>query len=186
MVRLLKWTGALGLLLLGSTVLLRGPLFRALFHFDALEERHTASQSPAPSSDPIHPTASDVNTVDACIDAALDETAAALDFTTGPAASDAAGALRSGKANCIGYAAVFQRNCEARLAQAGLYGGWRVLHLRGLLYCGDFNMHRLFSSPFWKDHDICAVENRASGERLHVDPTLFEALRIRRVCGPAN
>ena len=124
--------------------------------------------------------------LDACIDAPLDETANALVFTIEPAANDAAGALRSGRANCVGYAVLFQRTCEEKLLQAGLSGEWRVLHLRGLLYCGDFNLHHLVYSPFWKDHDICAIENRATGQRILVDPSLFDVARIRRVSGPMN
>ena len=46
--------------------------------------------------------------------------------------------------------------------------------MRGLLYCGTFNLHRMARSPFWKDHDICVVENRMTGQRTYVDPSLFD------------
>ncbi len=186
MMRLFKWTGAILLLILMSCALFRGPLFHTFFHFGDLHERPTPGNSQKRSSQERTDTGSAAQDVDACIDVALDETAETLAFTTGSAANDAAGALRSGRANCIGYAALFQRNCEDRLQHSGLSGEWRVLHLRGQLYCGSFNMHRLFSSPFWKDHDICAVENRTTGHRILVDPSLFDAVHIRRVSGPPN
>jgi len=116
----------------------------------------------------------------------LEETADALCFTTGHVRNDAASVLKTGKANCIGYSAVFKDRCEEQLQRVGLSDEWRVQRMRGLLYCRSFNMHRLFSSPFWKDHDICVVENRRTGERVYVDPSLFDALGIRQVSGPLN
>ncbi len=184
MLRFLKWTLVLFLSIAGLGFLFRERLFRAAFHFSDLAERSSTRTSTS-ASDPsgTQDKGSDVET---CIDRALDETAEALSFTTGAAANDAAGALRSGRANCVGYAALFQRNCDEQLQRAGLDHEWRVLHLRAQLYCGSFNMHRLFSSPFWKDHDICVVENRRTGERIHLDPSLFDALGIRQVSGPSN
>lgn len=182
MLRLLKWLLVIGLVIAGTAFLFRERLFRALFHFDALRELpSTAAHVPAM---PHRPDAA-IN-VESCIDAALVGTADALSFTTGVVPNDAAGALDTGRANCIGYAAVFKVYCDAQLARADLPDEWHVRHMRGLLYLGSFNMHRLFSSPFWKDHDICMIENSRTRERVYVDPSLFDALGIRRVSGPAN
>lgn len=181
----LKWfVGGVALLLL-IVLLFRGPLFRMFFHFEDLRERHTGRTFPTPSGPDT--TQEEVPLpVGMCIDAALDETARLLEFTDGPALSSAAGSRRTGKANCIGYAALFQERCRWLLDSAGFADEWQVHHLRGSLYLGDLNVHRLFSSPFWKDHDICAVENIATGQCRFVDPSLFDVTGIRRVRGPAN
>ena len=186
MLRFLKWTLFIVLLVAGAAFLFRERLFRALFHFEGLHERSPVNAEHQASALPLTPLADRTNDVGACIDAALEETADALSFTTGHVRNDAASALKTGTANCIGYAAVFKDRCEEQLARAALSDEWRVRHMRGLFYCGSFNVHRLFSSPFWKDHDICLVENRHTGERVYVDPSLFDALGLRRVSGPPN
>lgn len=186
MLRFLKWPLFIVLLVIVTAFLFRERLFQAFFHFDALLERYPAHAGVHAPTRPLLSPTNGTKDVGACIDIALEETADALTFSTGPVHNDAASALRTGTANCIGYAAVFQDLCTEQLLQAGLSDEWRVRHMRGLLYCGSFNVHRLFSSPFWKDHDICVVENRPTGERIHVDPSLFDALGIRRVCGPLN
>lgn len=186
MLRLLKWTLFILLVVAGTAFLFRERLFRAFFHFEGLHERSPANAGLQASAQPLTPPAHSANDVGACIDAALEETADALSFTTGHVRNDAVSALKAGKANCIGYTAVFKDRCEVQLARAGVSDEWGVRHMRGSLYCGSFNMHRLFPSPFWKDHDICVIENRHTGERVHVDPSLFDALGIRRVSGPPN
>lgn len=185
MVRVLKWAGGITLMMTMLSIVFRGPLFRTFFHFDDLRERHAgravhALSGPNGTSGEVPPPVED------CIDRALEETARLLEFTTGAALNDAAGTRANGKANCIGYAALFQDRCRRRLDSAGLADEWHVLHLRGRLFCGTFDTHRLFSSRFWKDHDICAVVGRNSGRRVFVDPSLFDAARIRRVSGPTN
>ncbi len=182
----LKWTLFIVLLVAGTVFLFRERLFRALFHFEGLHERSPANPGSQASARPQTPPADSTNDVGACIDSALEETADALCFTTGHVRNDAASVLKTGKANCIGYSAVFKDRCEEQLQRVGLSDEWRVQRMRGLLYCRSFNMHRLFSSPFWKDHDICVVENRRTGERVYVDPSLFDALGIRQVSGPLN
>lgn len=186
MMRFLKWMLFIVLVLAGTAFLFRERLFRAFFHFEGLHEESLANAGVQASARPLTSPAHRTNDVGACIDTALEETADALSFTTGHVHNDAASALKTGKANCIGYSAVFKDRCEEQLGRTGLSVEWRVLHMRGSLYCGSFNMHRLLSSPFWKDHDICLVENRHTGERVYVDPSLFDALGIRRVSGPPN
>lgn len=185
MVRSLKRAGVVTGVLVLLSVAFRGPLFRAVFHFDDLHQRPSGRKLPDPTA--ARSITDDVPApVNARIDRALDETARLLRFTTGPAPNDAASCRAGGTANCVGYAALFQDRCQRLLDSAGLSDRWQVLHLRGRLFCGPFNTHRLFSSPFWKDHDLCLVENPRTGQRVFVDPSLFDAAGIRRVCGPAN
>jgi hypothetical protein len=162
----------------------REPLFNYLFDYRGLKA--------VPSGDPLLPAAvagsnrPAAPVIEVLIDAALDSTAYALEFTAGPAPTDPDAALVGGRAHCVGYAALFRRYCGELLQRHGFGSAWRVEHLRGQLHCGSFNMHHLCSSPFWKEHDICLVESTRTGERHYVDPTLFDAVGIRRVRGPAN
>lgn len=53
----------------------------------------------------------------------------------------------------------------------------------GKLYVGDQDLHALFTSPFWKDHDVVRIRETASGMELLLDPTLYDAVGIGRVSG---
>ena len=179
--RFVKWFVGCTVLLLLLAMLFRGPLFRALFHFERLQEIRSAGAGAGASRSFAHAAEDVPPLVQSCVDAALEETAEALSFTTRPAPNTAAAARARGLANCVGYAALFRQCCEQRLARSGLSADWHVLHLRGLLHCGGSNVHHVFTSPFWKDHDICGVENSATGQRIFVDPSLFDMTGIRRV-----
>lgn len=61
---------------------------------------------------------------------------------------------------------------------------YRVEHLFGQLHIGSFNIHQLFDSPFWKDHDIVRVTDLEEGSMIYIDPTLYDAIGIGRVRGP--
>ncbi len=43
------------------------------------------------------------------------------------------------------------------------------------------NIHPLFNSPFFKDHDMVAIENRITGDRIGVDPTVSDYLGIDQI-----
>jgi hypothetical protein len=186
MLRTLKRMAGVALTVLALLLLFRGPIFRGCFHYEVLRQRDAGAKIPARSA--LDELLADhaPHEVDECIDAALDVTSRALSFTTGTAPDDALGALGGGRANCIGYASLFKAACERYLTKAGLAAEWNVDHIVGALHCGSFNVHACFRSPFWKDHDLCVISRASTGERIFVDPTAFDVLRIRRVSGPAN
>lgn len=171
----------LGLLLVAF--LFRGPLFRAIVHYEVIGER-TVNGSADRYGNEVQPNVeSATGNVDPVINAALDSTARWLHFTTGHASSDPQ-MLRAGDgANCIGYANLFVDMLDRERLNHGLYKRYKVEHLIGQLHIGRFNIHQLFNSPFWKDHDIVRVTDLEEGSMIYIDPTLYDAIGIVRVRG---
>ena len=52
-----------------------------------------------------------------------------------------------------------------------------------MLHIGSWNVHSLFDGPFWKDHDIVRITDKATGTMILVDPVLYDVAGIDRVQG---
>lgn len=178
---LLRLVGlALGMIFL--VILFRGPLFRAVAHYEVIGDRNSTHRSEELSEVVMVPKG-DLNEA---IDAALDTTANWLHFTTGHASSNARFLTKGSGANCIGYASLFTALLRQELESNEAKDRYKVEHLIGQLHLGDWNVHQAFNSPFWKDHDIVRITDLTEGVSVNVDPTLFDATGIRRVRGPSK
>lgn len=163
-------------------VLLRGPLYRAVVHYEVIGRR--GNSGVVPPSTGLGRVALNM---DDLIDAVLDSTADRLHFSTGRVSNDPGALLRNGgAANCIGYAALFKAILEQELASAGQADAYAVEQVIGQLHIGERNLHNAFDSPFWKDHDIVRIVDRRNGKVIHVDPSLYDAVGIGRVTGPSD
>ncbi|MBX2971517.1 MAG: hypothetical protein KF797_00290 [Flavobacteriales bacterium] len=166
------------LFLIGTLVLiwlLRGPLFRAVVHY-----RVVGTRAPAVVPKSAGGTVEDL---EAAIGAALDTTAARLHFSTGSVSNDPARLGPGSPANCIGYAALFASLLKGYLAAMDSEGRYAVEPIVGQLHIGGWNLHDVFSGPFWKDHDIVRITDRVSGAHTYIDPTLYDAVGIGCVRG---
>lgn len=160
-----------------AAVVLRGPLYRMVVHYEIIVERgQKESQSPPASLSTLD--------IDDLIDTALDSTAQRLHFSAGKVSSDPDMLRNGGAANCIGYAALFRRIFKEELLAAGHADAYAVEQVVAQLHIGNWNVHSAFNSPFWKDHDIVRITDRTSGFTTFVDPTLYDAVGIGRVIGP--
>ncbi len=178
--RAFKWVCAIMVVIIVVLWLSRGTIYRACFHYEVLRERNVVGANSL-TFEPKR--ADDIN---GCINTALEETSCSLRFTTGKAESRPDRALVSGKANCIGYAALFKARCDACLKDSGMDKEWTVHQEVAEIHWGSFNIHLLFKSSFWKDHDIDLIENKRTGERIFVDPTLYDTIGVDRITGPSN
>lgn len=150
--------------------LFRGPLYRSVVTYRIVGVRTPVVQ--------LHTSASEVAGLDQAIKTSLKETASRLRFSTGHVSSDAQRLYDGGPANCIGYSALFASLLEDQLRRSGLADRYEVEHVIGKLYVGGLDLHTLFKSPFWKDHDIVRITDRGTGEQILVDPTLYDAVGI--------
>lgn len=153
----------------------RGQLFRAVVDYHIIGSRHGAR--------PLFSTGGPVSDVEAAINLALDTTAARLHFSTGSVKNDPGELVQGSPANCIGYAALCAALIKGHLQQVGNGERFAVEPVVGKLYIGGLDLHTCFNSPFWKDHDIVRVKDKASGTVILLDPTLYDALGIARVRG---
>lgn len=170
------------LLIFCSLIIFRGQLFRACFTYVALEQvklpkRSSDFQSLSQKTD----IASRDTTIEKQLTQALRYTSSHLYFTTGPNASDPVQLLHTQNANCIGYGNFFQHRLEYQLKLAGIAKNYDLQQWRGKLYCLGWDIHKLFKSPFWKDHDFNIIIDKNSGRKIAIDATLFDYFRIRTV-----
>jgi len=173
--------GVLGLLLVTMVVVvLRGPLYRMIVHYEVIGERGGAEPIVSRTSALLR----EDRDLDDLIDAALDSTADRLHFSTGKVSSNPH-VLRNGSpANCIGYAAICASLLQQELSDTGHADDYLVERVIGQLHIGSWNVHGAFKSPFWKDHDIVRITHRESGVMIYIDPTLYDVTGIGRVSGP--
>lgn len=85
------------------------------------------------------------------------------------------------KANCIGYSSMFNTIGNYILGNQKMTDEYEFIHLVGELDFLGFNVHNLFSSPFFKDHDFNEIRHKQTGKKKFVDPSLRDYLRIEYV-----
>ena len=85
------------------------------------------------------------------------------------------------KANCIGYSSLFNSIGNYIIRKQKLTDKYEFIHLIGELDFFGFNIHNLFDSLFFKDHDFNEIKNKLTGEKKFVDPSLRDYLRIEYV-----
>lgn len=103
-----------------------------------------------------------------------------LSFTTGESSNQANLVYRAGKANCVGYAALFAAIARhvAHEQQLAL----TVNHRIGKLTLLGWDLHGLFGNhPFFRDHDFVSVKGPGQQQYYHVDPSVSDYLGIRKV-----
>lgn len=115
------------------------------------------------------------------IEAAQDMTAEKLAFEWAPCPADPNEMISTGKANCIGYAAFCALICNHFFEKAGLNDQWKAHPEIGKLYVFGVDVHPYFHSAFFKDHDFVVVENRITGERIAIDPSVYDMTGVKRV-----
>lgn len=115
------------------------------------------------------------------IDFNLEQTKNILSFTFDKCSSDPATIIKTGKANCIGYSALFNSLMNYTLSERKLNNNYECYHYVGKIYYADQNINSLFNDPFFKDHDFNIIKNIKQNNSIAVDPSLYEYLGIKRV-----
>lgn len=158
-------------------ITLRQTLFNSFFSYRILSERKfIASQYHQSGRSTGYGT-----TEDEMINESLRETADTLSFTVQRSSHDPEELRLPRKANCIGYARFFCAEFNRRAAANGQSGRYRAVPFIGKISFMGYDLHSLFSSPFFKDHDFAIVFDRQNGERTAVDPSLYDYTGISRV-----
>jgi hypothetical protein len=174
----------LGILLIATVLLIgcRGWLYRLLIRYQPVAERELvplrvaglqqeiASLSPAP---PL--------TLEDIRDIAFALTTRQLSFSRRAASADPNTAWTTGRAHCVGYAALFHAIAHELIRQYGLEDQLEARHLVGKLELLGLDLHRFFDSPFFADHDYNLLRDRHTGETIRVDPSVGDYLWIKSV-----
>lgn len=153
----------------------RGPLFRLCVAYDPagirepVMDQKTGRTTVSPENRPDDPGVN-IHTI---ITRTLDQTAEKLEFSFGNCASDPERLLLSKKANCIGYARLFCHLFEKNTA-SGKFPEWTAQPYIGHISIFGKNIHPYVRHPFFKDHDFVIINNRVTGEKIAVDPSLYD------------
>ncbi len=84
----------------------------------------------------------------------------------------------TGKANCIGYATLFNAIVNHLLQKEGLQNRYQTKHLVGKLDFLGVDLHQFFTDAFYQDHDYNLIEDKSTHRILLIDPSLDDYLKI--------
>lgn len=104
-----------------------------------------------------------------------------LKFTTKNAISNPNQLIHIGKANCVGYASMFNSIANYIIKENNLQSELKAEHKIGKLELFGVNIHPYLKSPYFKDHDFNEIKNLNTGKSIFVDPSLSDYLHIDRI-----
>ena len=104
-----------------------------------------------------------------------------LEFTTNRASNNPNELIDENQANCIGYSAMFNSIANYLIRKNGLQNEIEAKHKIGELDLFGINLHQFFDSPFFRDHDFNEITNQKTGEKIFIDPSVSDYLRINRI-----
>ncbi len=169
-------------ILIGTTLLLyllNEPLFRLLISYQPLDSRP-----------PIHLTdfnlkrildqkteGRDLN-IDDIVELASELTTSHLSFTPDKASANPNELVTTKKANCVGYAAMFNSIASYLIKKEELQEQYSVQNKVGKLYILGFDLHQFSNTPFFKDHDFNLITNSTTGEKYGIDTSVSDYLGV--------
>ena len=175
----MKKTFRVALVLLLLCFLFRGKLYRLMTSYEAVSHRETPV---IPSTD-LQGVADSLYLLSADAEDFVFEVqayvAGRLSFAVRNSGSSAPDIHAGGQGNCVGYARLTADLLNR--AEAFTAAGYRVRPAVAKISLLGFDLHRLFDSPFFRDHDIVEVLDGDGKAVLLVDPSLYDYTRIRQV-----
>jgi hypothetical protein len=125
-------------------------------------------------------------TIDKIIHIARRKTNEKLFFTTEKSSRNPNEVLKVGKANCIGYSALFNSISNHLIKNQKLETKYKAKHLVGQIDFMGIDLHQFFDDPSLKDHDYNEITNIETGEKIYIDPTVSDYLGIHEVSSNVN
>ena len=161
--------------------LLKGFLYRSTVHYDEVGERGLITLTDAKLIAEIQKEVAgkDLN-FDEIVEISSKITNENLKFTIDKASSDPNELIKTGKANCVGYSALFNSIANHIIIHQSK-DNIKAKHLVGKLDFLGVDIHQFFKSSFFKDHDFNSIENIETGEAIYIDPTVSDYLWINEV-----
>ncbi|QHI36063.1 hypothetical protein IMCC3317_14160 [Kordia antarctica] len=120
-------------------------------------------------------------TIDDIIEISNKITSKELEFTLHETSNNPNLNFETNKANCIGYSSLFNAVGNYILQQQNLSETYEFRHVVGKMKFLGYDIHNIFKSPFFKDHDYNEIINKKIGAKHYVDPSLYDYTWINRV-----
>ncbi|MBK6835259.1 MAG: hypothetical protein IPG89_13700 [Bacteroidetes bacterium] len=168
-------------MLLLLVVLFRGFLFRNSVVYHQIKSRDALIIKDDKLIEFVNTSDIDTACIEEIIESALDITSEKLSFTDGTCDVNPDKLFYSSKSNCIGYAGFYASICNYLLKKYHLDKEWKATSVVGKLNLFGYDIHKLFSSPFFKDHDFVVIENKISRIKYAVDPTIHDYLGVEYI-----
>jgi len=163
-------------------LLFKGWIYRCTVTYREIGQRHTIILQDSGTIADIRNLRNDRElSLEEIMEISQSVTNACLRFTSGKVSSNPNTVVGIGKANCVGYSALFSSIANQFFREQHSGQSFHVRHLVGRLYFLGVDVHQFFSSPFFKDHDFVEIENVTTGEKIFVDPVVSDYLGIERV-----
>jgi hypothetical protein len=178
--KFIKQTFIITLILVTVGILLRGWIYRELVTYKSIGLRTIYPATAKNLTDYIATsTARQTNPdIEQIVELGLSITSDQLRFTASKNEVDPNKLINSRTSHCVGYASFFATTCHYLVEKHNLSDQWTIKPHIGQLYFLGENIHKYFSSPFFKDHDFVTIENKKTGEVIAVDPTVDDYLYI--------
>ncbi|MDH7447596.1 hypothetical protein [Aquimarina sp. 2201CG14-23] len=176
--KIIKYFGILFIL----TILFRGFLYRNLVNYSKIGIRNNIILTNKNLIEEIDKKIKEKSlTIEEIIELSNDITSAELEFTFNKVSNNSNIIYGSKKANCIGYSSLFNSIGNYIIGKQKLTDKYEFTHLVGKLDVFGLDIHNLFSSSFFKDHDFNEIKLKQTGENKFVDPSMRDYLRIEYV-----
>lgn len=104
-----------------------------------------------------------------------------LSFSFNKTTSNPNEILKLKKANCIGYSSLFNTIGNYIIGKQKLTNKYEFIHLIGKIEVLNYDVHNLFDNAFFKNHDYNEIVNKKTHQKIFVDPSLYDYLRIKNV-----
>ena len=160
-------------------VLFRGPVYRLLTDYEITDYRPV----PLPPDERLQTVSDSLYLLDTepigFVRNVQHYVAGRLRFRAHNSGTTAAALHAGGEANCVGYA----RLTADLLNRNRSFTGQDYLARQGVAKISvlGFDLHRLFDSPFFRDHDVVVIQNKEGTIVRVVDPSLFDYAGVRWV-----
>ncbi|WP_430409578.1 hypothetical protein [Kordia sp.] len=115
------------------------------------------------------------------INYSLKITAKQVHFVTEEASNNPNINFETQKAHCVGYASLCNSIGNYILEKKQLTNIYEFKHVVGKIEFLGFDMHQVFKSPFFKDHDYNEIINKQTGEKQCIDASVYDYTWIKHV-----
>jgi len=175
---LLKIIGILFLIF----ILFKGWIFRQLITYSNIGSRENIEITHSNLLEKIRLKSSDESmTIEKIVQISRSITIQELSFSRTQISRNPNDLFNTKKANCIGYAAMFNSIANHLIHSNNLELKYAANHQIGRLELLGFNLHAFFNSPFFRDHDYNEIIDLQKRKTLAIDPSVTDYLGINYV-----
>ena len=164
-------------------VLMRGPLYRSLFSYKDCGERDSFSITSKFLLAYIDSVADmdNVESVGQIAELSNKITSAQLSFQATRSEINPNKLFPNKSTHCVGYSAFYAAVCNYLLSKNGFGAAWHCQAHCGEIHFLGYNVHHLFDSAFFANHDFNIVRGGSDAEIYFTAPTLYDYLGMSGV-----